>query len=194
MDHSILSALLPSSSAESRAQIGDVLALFGEPALIFTANAGVTVRALSNGERYDTASPALKRLRIDVDAWPTPPAGLFVVEERAVYLRSRSPMTVAHEFAHALDCALGDGIYRSGVDHDIRQAFANTANFVTPYAATGIDEYFAESVRAFVGANDPASPWPLATRARLRRIDPAISAIIHDIFGDLGGRPAPRGT
>jgi len=50
--------------------------------------------------RYCDVSPALQRLGVDVDAWPVPQAGLFVVEERTVFLRSRSPMTIGHEVAH----------------------------------------------------------------------------------------------
>ncbi len=30
------------------------------------------------------------------------------------HLRARTPMTIGHEVAHAIDCALGDGVYRSG--------------------------------------------------------------------------------
>ena len=111
-----------------------------------------------------------------------PPAGLFVVEERTVYLRSTSAMTVAHEFGHALDCALGDGVYRSGYDPQIRAAFAGASAFVTPYAATGLDEYFAESLRAYVGANDGASPWPKATRARLHCIDRPMHDYLQSLF------------
>ena len=99
-----------------------------------------------------------------------------------MFLRSSSPMTVAHEFGHALDCALGDGVYRSGYDLDIRAAFAAAGGFVTPYAATGLDEYFAENVRAFVEANDPDSPWPRATRGRLAALDPTMLAIVERIF------------
>jgi hypothetical protein len=91
-------------------------------------------------------------------------------------------MTVAHEFGHALDCALGGGVYRSGVDPRVRALFANAKTFVTPYAATGLDEYFAESLRAYVEANDPASPWPRATRERLRRIDPEMCDYVDRIF------------
>jgi hypothetical protein len=69
----------------------------------------------------------------NVDAWPAPPTGLFVVEERTVYLRSRSRMTAAHEFAHALDCALGNGTYRSGCDPELRRLFSEATRFVTPY-------------------------------------------------------------
>ena len=91
-------------------------------------------------------------------------------------------MTVAHEFGHALDCALGGGVYRSGIDPQVRALFANAASFVTPYAATGVDEYFAESLRAYVEANDPASPWPRATRARLRHGDPGMHDFIELLF------------
>jgi hypothetical protein len=40
----------------------------------------------------------------------------------------------------------------------------------------------AESVRAWVEANDPRSPWPRATRARLRALDPAMAAILESLF------------
>jgi hypothetical protein len=160
----------------------ETLSRFGRGPLAYAHAARVRVMLLRRDETYRAASPALARLGIDVDAWPAPPAGLFVVEERALYLRSRSPMTVAHEFGHALDCALGGGVYRSGIDPRIRLHFANAPAFVTPYSATGIDEYFAESLRAYVGVNDPSSPWPRATRERLRRIDPKMFEYVRALF------------
>jgi hypothetical protein len=93
-------------------------------------------------------------------------------------------MTVAHEFGHALDCALGGGVYRSGYDLEIRRSFATAKAFVTPYAATGLDEYFAESLRGYVGVNDTKSPWPKATRARLRAIDPRMAAFMDRLFAE----------
>jgi hypothetical protein len=167
---------------ERTAAIDGVLDRFGAGALRVAASAGIRVVLLRPAERYCDRSRALRRLAASVDDWPVPPAGLFVVEERAVYLRSCSPMTVAHEFAHALDCALGGGVYLSGVDPRIRRAFREARAFVTPYAASGLDEYFAESVRAWVEANDPRSPWPRATRARLRAVDPAMAAILTSLF------------
>jgi len=158
------------------------LARFGAPALRFACSRGTRIVTLRRPQRYAEASPALRRLGVDVDAWPAPPAGLFVVEERTVYLRSTSPMTVAHEFGHALDCALGDGIYRSGYDPQIRSAFGAARSFVTPYAATGLDEYFAESLRAYVGVNDAHSVWPKATRRRLRDLDPAMFDCVESLF------------
>src|SRR5579863_5713781 len=160
----------------------ETLLRFGHGALSYALRSRIRIMLLRAGELYREASPALARLGIDVDAWPAPPAGLFVVEERGLFLRSRSPMTVAHEFGHALDCALGGGVYRSGIDRRVRALFASAHSFVTPYAATGVDEYFAESLRAYVEANDAASPWPRATRARLRHGDPGMHDFIDELF------------
>lgn len=182
MDSSIYSALIPSSTAKVQAHIVSVLSAFPEPIVRRVADFGSTVRALKPHERYADASPALRRLGIDVDAWPAPPAGLFVVEERTVYLRGRSPMTIAHEFGHAIDCALGGGVYLSGVMPEIRSAFLGAHKFVTPYAATGIDEYFAESVRAYVEVNDSSSQWPMATKASLKDADPAMYGIVDSLL------------
>jgi transglutaminase-like putative cysteine protease len=162
--------------------IESVLDRFGPGALRVAASAGTRIVLLRPGESYRDRSRALRRFFAPVDAWPVPPAGVFVVEERTVYLRSISPMTVAHEFAHALDCALGGGVYLSAVDPRVRRAFHAARKYVTPYAASGLDEYFAESLRAWVEANDPRSPWPRATRKRLREIDPAMAAILESIF------------
>ena len=117
--------------------------------------------------------PAAARQRrlsrcVDVDAEPVPSAGVFVVGERTVYLCSLTAMTIGHEVAHAIDCALGGGLYRSGFDPHIGAAYAAARAFVTPYAATGLDEYFAESVRAYAGVfNDAVSPWPAANARAL---------------------------
>jgi len=183
MDDKIFSALIPHATATVRKAIAETLEKFGFGAVHCALSGGVTVVPLPRGALYRELSPALARLGIDVDAWPAPPAGLFVIEERTVYLRSCSPMTVSHEFGHALDCILGGGVYRSTADPEIRAAFASVRSGITHYAMTGIDEYFAESVRAYVdNCNDPASAWPAATRERLRRLDPAMFCIVERIF------------
>lgn len=178
-------ALVRGGTPETARVIAETLARFGEDALAFAHARKIRIVPLEARQRYADASAALRRLGVDVDRWPVAPAGLFVVEERTVYLRSATPMTIAHEFAHGLDCALGDGVYRSGYDTTIRAAFARARAFVTPYAATGLDEYFAESTRAYVEVNDVASPWPAATRERLERVDPAIAAFLRRLFASL---------
>lgn len=55
-------------------------------------------------------------------------------------------------------------------------------SFVTPYAATGRDEYFAECVRALIEANDPASAWPAVSGECLQWLDPVMYGIIKGIF------------
>lgn len=185
MPESVSCELIAAEDDAHRKAVADTLDRFGPSALRFAATSGIRVQVLSEGERYRDLSPALRRLGIDVDSWPAPPAGLFVVEERRVYLRALGPMTVAHEFGHALDCALGGGTYRSGVDPAIRRAYARAKAFVTPYAASGIDEYFAEAIRAHVGANDPASPWPQATPQRLRAVDPEIARIVTRLLRSI---------
>jgi hypothetical protein len=175
-------ALVAPDRATGSGLVEGTLERFGAEALLFARTRSTVVAPLHPHERYDQASPALARLGIDVDAWPAPPAGLFVVEERTVYLRSRSAMTVAHEFGHALDCALGGGVYRSGIDPELRRIFAAARVFVTPYAATGIDEFFAEAMRAYVEVNDVTSHWPRATKARLRRIDSRLYEYVDRLF------------
>ena len=170
------------ADAPQAAAIAAVVRRFGPGAETLARAAGTRIVALRAAERFGDRSDALRRLGAGVDRWPIPPAGLFVVEERTIYLRSTSPMTVAHEFAHALDCALGGGVYLSSVDPRIRRAFDGATAFVTPYAASGIDEYFAEALRAWVECNDPQSLWPRATRARLRSIDPRMAAIVAALF------------
>ncbi|GAC1538240.1 MAG: hypothetical protein NVS2B17_11950 [Candidatus Velthaea sp.] len=166
---------------------------FGGGARTLAREAGMRIVMLGARERYCDRSRALRRLAAGVDDWPMPPAGLFVVEERTVYLRSWSAMTVAHEFAHALDCALGGGIYLSGVDPRIRRAFERATGFVTPYAASALDEYFAEAMRAWVEVNDPLSLWPRATRERLRAIDPVMAAYVESLFeNELRSSPPTR--
>ncbi len=135
----VVSALLVDASKGARVTIARHLNVYPMPLLERLVAVGCRVRPLGKAKRYCDVSPALRRLGVDVDAWPVPPAGLFVVEERTAYLRSLSAMTIGHEIAHAIDCALGDGVYRSGYDPEIRAAFASARPFVTPYAACGLD-------------------------------------------------------
>jgi hypothetical protein len=172
------------AAPDARAAIEAVVQRFGPGAHGVALRAGIRIVSLAPRERFDDRSPALRRLGAGVDGWPLPPAGLFVVEERTIYLRSTSAMTVAHEFGHALDCALGGGLYLSSVDPRIRRAFARARAFVTPYAASACDEYFAEALRAWVEANDTPSLWPRATRERLWALDPRMAELVASLFAN----------
>jgi hypothetical protein len=134
-------------------------------------------------ETYAQHSPVLRRLSNGVDNWTIPPAGLYVLEERTVYLRSLSQMSIGHELMHSLDAALGGGgAYLSSVDRRVRSAFDRATAFVTAYSASGIDEYFAESARAMCAFNDDTSFWPKVTPQRLAAIDPPMYAYMSELF------------
>jgi len=169
---------------------------YPKSAIEFMRRSGIRCHTLGPGEKFYDASPLLRRIGARVDDWPIPPAGLFTTEDRSVILRSTSPMTVAHEFGHALDCSLGGGVYLSGIDPKIQEAYASASCFVTPYAASSGDEHFAECVRAFLGVNDPHSLWPEVSRARLAEVNPTMHGIISSLFADLekrfGDRPGEQ--
>ena len=172
-------------------QTDEALGRFGDAALVKTYEHGIRISVLAHDETYRDHSTVLRTLGIDVDAWSPPPAGLFIVQERMMFIKRLTPMTVVHEFGHAIDCTLGGGIYRSALDRTLQLAFANARRWITPYAATRIDEYFAEGLRAYVEVNDPISPWPYATRERLASYDPALFTYIDKLFTHDFALPPP---
>jgi hypothetical protein len=147
------------------------------------AAAGVRVALIGPFQDYPDYSPLLRSQGFsDPDVRI---AGLFVSHERALYVRAPSPVIVAHEYAHALDFALGGGAYLSHIHPGIRRAYraARAARrTIVRYAATALTEYFAEGMRAMVEVNDERSSWPRVSRARLKRVDPALYEILDALF------------
>jgi len=145
--------------------------------------AGIRVALIGPFQDYSDYSPLLR-----VQGFSDPDvriAGLFVSHERTLYVRASSPVIVAHEYAHALDFALGGGAYLSHTHPGIRRAYraARAARrTVVRYAATALTEYFAEGMRAMVEVNDERSPWPRVSRARLKLVDPALYEILEAMF------------
>ena len=169
---------------ESRppARVIRALGAFGERALSAAIEAGVRIAIVPSAQRFADYSRAVARLVPGIDDWSAPPAGLFVVEERQVLLRDRAmTMTVAHEFAHALDAVLArrPRSYFSYESDELRQCFANAPGFVNEYAASGLDEYFAESVRAYLEVNDSRCAWLPLTRYDLKMRDPRMFDLIE---------------
>lgn len=77
---------------------------------------------------------------------------------------------------------LAKGEYRSETDPEFKAIYAAARHFVTAYARCGIDEFFAESGRAFLSINSSDSPWPRVSKSDLRRRDPALYAYLEVIF------------
>jgi hypothetical protein len=162
------------------------LAAFGEHALAKAVEARVKISIVPERQRYAEYSPAVAKLIPGIDDWSAPPSGLFVVEERRVLLRSKAmAMTAAHEFAHALDSVLATRprSYFSYESEELRYYFGTATGFVNEYAASGLDEYFAESVRAYLEINDSRCAWLPLTRQGLHARDPRMFALIERLFG-----------
>jgi hypothetical protein len=162
-----------------------VLAAFGEAALACARDAGITIRIVPTGVRFSQVSDSVARCVPGIDDWSAPPSGLFIVEDRRVLLRDRAlAMTAAHEFAHALDASLATRkkSYYSFENEELRYYFATATGYVNEYAASGLDEYFAESVRAYIEVNDPACAWLPLTRQDLFLRDPRMFGLVERLF------------
>ena len=73
----VVSMLIVSASKSARAAIAPHLGAYPTTLLEQLVEHRCSIRPLRAREGYRDASTALRRLRIDVDAWPVPPAGLF---------------------------------------------------------------------------------------------------------------------
>jgi hypothetical protein len=161
------------------------LSAFGDAALSLARAAGVRIHIIAAGVRFSQASASVARCVPGIDEWEAPPSGLFVVEDRTVLLRDRAlHMTAAHEFAHALDAALAarPRSYFSFESEELRYYFSTATGYVNEYAASGLDEYFAESIRAYVEVNDPACAWLPLTRQDLFLRDPRMFSLVDRLF------------
>lgn len=173
-----------------------VLASFGSAALRAALDARIRIAIISDAERLVAHSTSLARCAPNIDEWSAPPSGLFVVEELRVLLRDRALlMTAAHEFAHALDAILARRrrSYFSFESVELRHYFATATGYVNEYAASGLDEYFAESVRAYVEVNDARCAWLPLTRQGLFLRDPRMFALVEGLFAS-GFETARRGA
>lgn len=163
----------------------EALASFGDMALQAAVSAGVSIAMVPEGAPFASFSSSVARCAPAIDDWPSPPSGLFVVDERRILLRARSlRMTAAHEFAHALDAILAckKRSYFSYESEELRYYFATSTGFVNEYAASSLDEYFAESVRAYVEVNDERCAWLPLTRQDFYLRDPRMFALVERLF------------
>jgi len=164
------------------------LAPFGCDALARVVSSGVRALIVPANRSFSRCSRSVAALVPDIDRWQAPPAGLFVLEERLLLLRPNAlRMAAAHEFAHALDAVLAQRprSYFSFESAAVRHAFTHATGFVNEYAASGLDEYFAECLRAYVEVNDDRSSWLPVTRQMLFERDPCMTGIIERLFRQL---------
>ncbi len=107
--------------------------------------------------------------------------------------RYRGENILVHELAH--------GVFNLGVDADFRarvEAAFNTARaagrWERTYAATNADEYFAEGTQSYFDTNRESVPPngihnEVDTRAELLAYDPALHALVAEVFPGLDWSP-----
>ncbi len=188
-------------AAVHRKNVLDILLEFiPESVLECCSSQGIKVRPLRSGETYTEVSPYIRNLDLsasDREYIHRSAAGMFVRPERTAYLARHNPETVVHEFGHAFDCALGRGSYLSTsfAFQLIYHEACCAGRFITDYAGSQFDEFFAESFRAFLGVNhDQAGIGHprFATPEMLRRLHPAMFSMMERLVKDGTTRKEPR--
>jgi acylphosphatase len=176
---------------EQLSQVGDILQRFVPPAMRSQINGNIF--CLTPDEKFVGVSPSLTamqnagKLGVNLDALQL--GGLTVYGDKTLYIRSGqiTDTTVIHEMGHLYDQTLGDGkkLYSELSGSEVNEAWQDANNnpngsladhFVTPYASKGTDEFFAESFRAYCGANsylfESKFPNMIADRAKLIKTEP----------------------
>ena len=97
---------------------------------------------------------------------------------------------LVHEMAHTV---LSQGVSKQpgGMEfmRRLREAYRTALDgglWKGTYAATNVDEYWAEGVQSWFGLNDPPGPIHnnVNTRSELDDYDPTLSGLIQEVFGD----------
>lgn len=74
---------------DSNEVILSTLLRFGIDALRFAGTHGIRIVPLQRTEAYNTASPAIARMGINVDEWPAPPACSSLRNVASIFARVR---------------------------------------------------------------------------------------------------------
>lgn len=109
--------------------------------------------------------------------------------------RYRGESILVHEFAHTM-YVIGIAPHDDGFVGDLNDAFTSATGsglWSNTYAGTNVDEYWAEGVQDWFDANLSASPSDgvhneIDTRDELRVYDPALAALVEQVYGDSAYR------
>jgi len=105
--------------------------------------------------------------------------------------RYRGESILIHEFGHTMLVMGLDALeptFRANAVAAYKDAMAKSL-FKNTYAATNIDEYWAEGVQDWFDANLKAKPAngihnEIGTRIELKKYDPGLAALLEKVFGD----------
>jgi alpha-glucosidase len=96
-----------------------------------------------------------------------------------------------HEFAHAIHL-MGLQFVYAGFNDELNDAYTSALNagkWANTYAATNMQEYWAEGVQSWFNCNAESDPPNgihnhVNTRAELQQYDEGLYALLHKYFGD----------
>ena len=109
----------------------------------------------------------------------------------------RGESILVHEFSHAIfDIAIE--LYEPAMKTRLSAAYdaaLAAGKYADTYAATTVQEYWAEGVQDWFDTNITASPAngihnEIGTRAQLKTYDPGLAAVVAEVFGDRSWRYA----
>ena len=155
-----------------REQIITEASLLGPGVLEALATAGVSISAVPFGARLADYASKARKYGITV---PVGASGVFLPSEATLYMLDDTRATAVHELAHALDFTMGRGrdagdgeaSLKTQIDPEFARHMRGNGESPTPYGETNTQEFFAESLRAYCGADNAGTvfaatgPWKL---------------------------------
>lgn len=208
---SLLKAMVTSAPDEdSRRIVVDQLEAFGLDAVSLVHNHGTQIVILPRGMKPEEAVAKYHLDEDDARSLKSSTAGLYSGSGNTMYLREDmlsegfsariSAFIARHEFAHALEEALGSSFDVKGLYEAAREG--RGTRLVSGYAGTNAAEYFAESTAAYLTPQDEfaqrlnpleralfapyraLSGYETPSRERLEQRDLRATQMLDDLFGE----------
>lgn len=196
-------------ASEFRTTIEHEAALLGPGVIRKLHGFGIKIRSVGAKDRITELSAVIKRFGI---APPPGCQGLYVPFDKALYIIVPMAGVTAHELGHALDHALclvqiPDGFdpltaslsecervrpFRTQQDASFAKRVVGNRQAISAYAATNLQEAWAEQVRALTNCNDTGNLFDELSAAKYRAINRESYAFTLGIFLELNGRAFER--
>lgn len=180
-----------------REQIISEASLLGPGVLESLAQAGVSISAVPRGHRLSDYAEKAKKYGITV---PMSASGVFLPSEATLYMLDDTRATAVHELAHALDFIMGLGrsakdnqpSLKTHIDPEFRTLIRGNGVAPTPYGATNSQEFFAESLRAYCGADDTGAVFAATGPFKLRSCNRPTALALTKLMIGFNGRRFER--
>ena len=181
------------------------IAVLGPGIVKLLDGAGIKIRSVGARERVHEMSESLKKLGQKVQPGVL---GLFVPSDRALYILDPAPGCVVHELSHAWDmCMLSDPLppdfdvatatmtdwlklapYRTARDKEFAKSLVGNRLPPSSYGGSNLQEFWAESGRAYCNVNDSGSLWDELSAPKMRACNRDSFRFVMQQFHHYNGR------